>query len=226
MKYENVKKAVFIDRPNRFIANIIVDGKPSVCHVKNTGRCKELLVKNAEIYVQEVMKETRKTSYDLITVVKGNRLVNIDSQAPNTVFYEWLMEHKEEREITSIKREFTYKSSRFDFLIDTKKQKILTEVKGVTLEENDVVLFPDAPTERGIKHIKELAASMKEGFSPLMVFLIQMKDVSYFTPNRKTHKAFADELKAAFDAGVAVLAMDCMVTYDSITAGDFVKTVL
>jgi sugar fermentation stimulation protein A len=168
MKYENVKKAVFIDRPNRFIANIIVDGKPSVCHVKNTGRCKELLVKNAEIYVQEVMKETRKTSYDLITVVKGNRLVNIDSQAPNTVFYEWLMEHKEEREITSIKREFTYKSSRFDFLIETKKQKILTEVKGVTLEENDVVLFPDAPTERGVKHIKELAASMKEGFSLLL----------------------------------------------------------
>src|SRR5690554_1387198 len=131
MKYENIKKAIFINRPNRFIANITIEGKPAVCHVKNTGRCKELLVENAEIYVQQATKKDRKTPYDLISVVKGNRLVNIDSQAPNKVFHEWMIENKDELEIINVRPEFTYKNSRFDFFVETKKQKKLIEVKGV-----------------------------------------------------------------------------------------------
>ena len=224
--YEHIRKATFINRPNRFIANILIDGKREVCHVKNTGRCKELLVENAEIFVQETNKNTRKTKYDLISVVKGDRIVNIDSQAPNKVFYEWLMEQQESKLIKCIKPEYTYKSSRFDFYIETENQKILTEVKGVTLEEDGVVRFPDAPTERGLKHVKELTESINEGFTSLVVFIIQMKDVLYFTPNAKTHKAFAEALSEASDKGVKILALDCQVTQDSIAAKDFVKVVL
>lgn len=226
MMYEHIRKAIFINRPNRFIANILIDGKQEVCHVKNTGRCKELLLENAEIFVQESNNKTRKTKYDLISVVKGNRLVNIDSQAPNKVFHEWLLDQQISDQIDLIKPEYMYKSSRFDFYIETATQKNLTEVKGVTLEEEGVVLFPDAPTERGLKHIKELTESIKEGYSPHVVFIIQMKDVLYFTPNIKTHKAFAEALSKASDKGVKILALDCHITPNSITAKDFVKVVL
>lgn len=226
MKYERIRKAIFIDRPNRFIANIVIDGKREVCHVKNTGRCKELLVENAEIFVQEAINPARKTKYDLISVMKGERLVNIDSQAPNKVFYEWLMNRREWGELRRVRPEFTYNNSRFDFLIETDTKRILAEVKGVTLEEGGVVSFPDAPTERGVKHVTELAESIEDGFFPLVVFVIQMKNVLYFTPNAKTHQAFADALKEASRKGVELLAVDCLVTQDSMTMKDFVKIVL
>lgn len=226
MNYANIRRATFINRPNRFIANILVGGKPEVCHVKNTGRCKELLVENADIYVQESDNQNRKTRYDLISVVKGHRLINIDSQAPNKVFYEWLLKNDTNKLVRKIKTEYTYRSSRFDFYIETEQQKILVEVKGVTLEESGVVLFPDAPTERGLKHVKELTESIEDGFSPYVVFIVQMKDVLYFTPNNKTHRDFAEALSVAYGKGVKIQAIDCEVTSDSITAKDFVKVVL
>jgi len=221
--YENVKEAKFINRPNRFIANIEIDGKKEVCHVKNTGRCKELLVPNAKVYVQELNNSKRKTKYDLISVYKGKRLVNIDSMAPNKVFHEWVQESDLFKDITFVKAEAKYKNSRFDFYIETVKTKAFVEVKGVTLEENGVALFPDAPTERGVRHIYELIDSLDDGYEAWIVFIIQMKDVLYFTPNVKTHKAFGTALEEAHRCGVNIIAMDSIVTKNSIKAGDFVK---
>ncbi len=223
MKYDNVKRAKFLSRPNRFIANIEIDGQKEICHVKNTGRCKELLVPNATIYVQEVHSEHRNTKYDLISVYKGDRLVNVDSQVPNQVFHEWVLSSDLLPKIELIKPEYRYKKSRFDFYIETTEDNILVEVKGVTLEEKGVVLFPDAPTERGVKHITQLISSLSEGYQAYIVFIIQMKDVVYFTPNIKTHQAFGDILKAAHHMGVQIIALDCQVTKNSINAGDFVE---
>ncbi|HOJ09739.1 MAG TPA: DNA/RNA nuclease SfsA [Clostridiales bacterium] len=227
MEYKNIRQAKFICRPNRFISHIEIDGKIEICHVKNTGRCKELLVPGAVIFVQEFNIKTRKTKYDLISVYKGNRLINIDSQVPNKVFHEWLLNGnlvENITSITSIKPESKYRNSRFDFYIETvDNRRIFIEVKGVTLEENGVVLFPDAPTERGIKHITELCHCMNEGYEAYIVFVIQMKDVLYFTPNIKTHKAFGDALKAAKEQGAEIIALDTLVTESSITAGDFVE---
>ncbi|HHW30502.1 MAG TPA: DNA/RNA nuclease SfsA [Clostridiaceae bacterium] len=223
MKYKNVKEAKFIFRPNRFLANIEINGKSELCRVKNTGRCKELLIPGTKIYVQETDNQLRKTKYDLITVCKGNRLVNIDSQAPNKVFYDWVCESNYFDEIVLIKPESRYGNSRFDFYIETSSRKLFAEVKGVTLEEEGVVLFPDAPTERGIKHINELCQCMKDGYEAYMVFIVQMENVLYFTPNRKTHKAFGDALREAEKAGLHILALDCKVTEDSIVAKDFVN---
>lgn len=222
MKYKNIKQAKFLSRPNRFIANIEIDGKTEACHVKNTGRCKELLIPNATIFVQEFDSDKRKTKYDLISVYKGKRLVNIDSQAPNKVFYEWVKGGNLFKGITLIKPEYKYKNSRFDFYIETATAKTLVEVKGVTLEEKGVALFPDAPTERGLKHVIELCECIKEGFEAYIIFIIQMKDVLYFTPNIKTHKAFAEALTRAEKQGVKIIALDCQITKDSITARDFV----
>ena len=223
MKYKNIKQAKFLSRPNRFIANIEIDGKTEICHVKNTGRCKELLVPNADIFVQEIDSKKRKTKYDLISVYKGRRLVNIDSQAPNKVFYEWVKVGNLFKGITSVKPEYKYKNSRFDFYIETIKAKTLVEVKGVTLEENGAALFPDAPTERGLKHVIELSECIKEGFETYIIFIIQMKDVLYFTPNVKMHKAFAEALTRAEKQGVKIIALDSHVTEDSIIVGDFVE---
>lgn len=222
MVYKNIKQAKFLSRPNRFIANIEIDGKMEICHVKNTGRCKEILTPNATIFVQESDNTNRKTKYDLISVYKGRRLINIDSQVPNRVFHEWVLDNNMFGEITLIKPEYKYKNSRFDFYIETEKKRTLVEIKGVTLEENGIVMFPDAPTERGIKHIIELSQSLKEGYEAYIVFIIQMKDVLYFTPNNKTHKAFGDELINAQKKGVKVIAVDCEVTETSIQAQEFV----
>lgn len=222
MKYKNIKQAKFLSRPNRFIANIEIDGKTEACHVKNTGRCKELLIPNATIFVQEFDSDKRKTKYDLISVYKGKRLVNIDSQAPNKVFYEWVKGGNLFKGITLIKPEYKYKNSRFDFYIETATAKTLVEVKGVTLEEKGVALFPDAPTERGLKHVIELRECIKDGYEAYIIFIIQMKDVLYFTPNIKTHKAFAEALTRAEKQGVKIIALDCQITKDSITARDFV----
>jgi len=226
MLYKNIKQAKFINRPNRFIANIEIDGEIEVCHVKNTGRCKELLIPNATVFVQEFDSSKRKTKYDLISVYKGRRLVNIDSQAPNKVFHQWAMESNFFKDINFIKGEAKYKNSRFDFYIETARSKIFTEVKGVTLEENGVALFPDAPTERGVKHINELISSLDDGYEAWIVFIIQMKDILYFTPNVKTHEAFAKALEKAQICGVNVIALDSYVTKNSIKAGDFVKVKL
>ncbi|EPR13845.1 DNA/RNA nuclease SfsA [Ruminiclostridium papyrosolvens] len=211
MKYKNIHEGIFIERPNRFIAHVEIDGVTEVCHVKNTGRCKELLLPGAVVYAQKSDNPHRKTGFDLISVIKGSRHINIDSQVPNKVIREWLEKGNLFKNPTLIKPEAKYKNSRFDFYIETKEGKIFIEVKGVTLEENNVVLFPDAPTERGVRHINELIESLREGYKAYVIFVIQMKDVDYFTPNSVTHKEFADVLKSAHNKGVEILALDCVV---------------
>lgn len=226
MTYDFIREGIFISRPNRFIANVLIDGNTEVAHVKNTGRCRELLIEGVTVYLQEHKNAKRKTRWSLIGVKKEERLINIDSQAPNKVFYEWLKEGKLFKDIKYIKPEFTYKNSRIDFYIETNTDKILVEVKGVTLEEDNIVMFPDAPTERGVKHIYELCNSLEDGFLAYVAFIIQMSDVKYFTPNVRTHKAFADALKYAEHRGVQILALDCEVGENSLKIRDKVGIIL
>lgn len=226
MVYKNIHKAKFIDRPNRFIANILVDGKMEVCHVKNTGRCKELLIPGAEVFVQKFEGGIRKTKFDLISVVKNDRLVNIDSQVPNKVFHQFLLKGDFLEDITFIKPEARYKNSRFDFYVETQRDKIFIEVKGVTLEEDGTALFPDAPTQRGVKHLRELADCVNEGFIAYVVFVIQMKNVECFMPNVRTHPEFAQGLAQASDRGVNILAYDCNVGEDFIEISEKVEAVI
>jgi sugar fermentation stimulation protein A len=214
MKYNNIVKGEFIDRPNRFIANVIIDNEIEVCHVKNTGRCRELLIKGSTVYLQKSNNVNRKTKYDLIAVQKGDRLINMDSQIVNLVALEFVPGLFED--IVYIKPEYKYGNSRFDIYVETKIDKIFIEVKGVTLENDGVVSFPDAPTERGIKHLKELQKAVKEGYRAYVLFAVQMSGVKYFEPNIKTHPEFANELKKAKNNGVIPLAFDCAVTPDSI----------
>lgn len=223
MKYENIRRAKFISRPNRFIANIEIDGKIEICHVKNTGRCKELLTPYVDIFVQEFDSKIRKTKYDLISVYKGERLINMDSQVPNKVFGEWVKNCSMFENIKLIKAEQKYKNSRFDFYLEADDKKIFVEVKGVTLEEEGIVMFPDAPTERGLKHLNELSLCIDEGYEAYVFFIVQMKDVKYFTSNVKTHKEFAEALIKARQKGVNIIALDCDVKEDSITAMNFVE---
>lgn len=218
MKYENVKKAKFISRPNRFIAYIEIDGKTEVAHVKNTGRCRELLVPGAEIYVQEFDNTARKTKYDLIAVKKGDRLINMDSQVPNKVFGEWVQNGKFTDGVTLVRPETFYGDSRFDFYIEAGDRRIFVEVKGVTLEENGIVRFPDAPTERGVKHLRELTRAKEEGYEAFVAFIVQMDNVSYFEPNDATHLEFGQALREAARNGVSVIALSCHITPDSIEA--------
>lgn len=212
MRYENIVTGIFVDRPNRFIANVMIGGKSEVCHVKNTGRCRELLTPGAEVYLEVVQNPARKTKYDLISVKKGNLLINMDSQAPNIAVGEWLRAGNLFSDALLIKPEKKYGSSRFDFYIETPERKIFMEVKGVTLEEDGVVRFPDAPTERGIRHMEELISCIREGYEAYILFVIQMKNVKHFEPNDRTHQAFGDTLRKAHKAGVNVLAYDCVVT--------------
>lgn len=216
MRYENTCRAEFVSRPNRFIAHVLVDGSPVVCHVKNTGRCKELLVPGARVILQKSANPARKTAYDLIAVYKGERLINMDAAAPNAVCAEWLasggLGFKPER----IRAECKHGDSRFDFYLEHNGQGAFIEVKGVTLEEDGVVRFPDAPTERGVKHLRGLAQCVWEGYEAWAVFIIQMRGVQYFEPNWATHPAFAQALREARAAGVNVIALDCHVTEDSL----------
>lgn len=214
MKYSNIFKGEFVDRPNRFIANVIIDDKIEVCHVKNTGRCKELLVKGNTVYLQKSDNPDRKTKYDLIAVQKGERLINMDSQVVNHVVLEYIPNLFDK--IKYIKPEYKYGNSRFDIYVETESEKIFIEVKGVTLENNGVVRFPDAPTERGIKHLKELQKAVVEGYKAYVMFVVQMSDVKYFEPNSKTHPEFAKELRKAKNNGVVPLAFDCAVTPNSL----------
>lgn len=222
MKYENVKKGIFIDRPNRFIANVEIDGKKEVVHVKNTGRCKELLIEGVTVFVQEFENTTRKTKHDLIAVCKGKELYNIDSQAPNKVFGEWLSKSNYFGEVDYVKPECKYGDSRFDFYIEAKGRKIFVEIKGVTLEEDGVLMFPDAPTERGVKHINELCSCVENGYESFVCFIIQTEKAKYFTPNRRTHPEFAEALLKAKSKGVKIFCVNCKVGEDSLEIKDFV----
>ena len=222
MKYENMTKGRFISRPNRFIANVEINGVNEVCHVKNTGRCRELLVPGATVYVQESDNPNRKTKYSVIGVLKGNRKINMDSQVTNKVVHEWIVSGNLFKDIKLIRPEKKYKNSRFDFYVETNTEKAFIEVKGATLEEDNIVRFPDAPTERGVKHIHELCECIDEGYNAYIIFVIQMKDVLYFTPNDVTHKAFGDALREAEKKGVKIIAVDCNVTEDSIDIFDYV----
>ena len=214
MKYNNIIKGEFIDRPNRFIANVLIDNNIEVCHVKNTGRCKELLVKGSTVYLQKSDNPNRKTKYDLIAVQKGDRLINMDSQIANYVALELVPNLFDNIKI--FKPEYKYGNSRFDIYVETDTDKIFIEVKGVTLENDGVVSFPDAPTERGVKHLKELQKAVTEGYKAYVLFVVQMADVKFFEPNSKTHPEFAEELKKSKENGVVPLAYDCAVTPDSI----------
>jgi len=223
MKYKNIIKGKFIARPNRFIAEVEINGKIETCHVKNTGRCRELLIPSATVFVEENDNPKRKTKFSLIGVVKDKRLINMDSQVPNKIVHEWILKGNLFKDVTLIKPETTYNKSRFDFYVETKDRKVFIEVKGVTLEDNKVVRFPDAPTERGVKHIKELCDCLKEGYDAYIIFVIQMKDVLYFEPNDETHKEFGDALREAKKAGVNIVAVDCDVKEDSIDIIDYVE---
>lgn len=225
MKYKNIVKGKFISRPNRFIARVEIDGKIETVHVKNTGRCRELLLPDAVVYLSVADSPNRKTKYDLIATEKVTdsckvRLVNMDSQVVNDVAFEYLQSKMPN---TYIKREATYKNSRFDFYYENGVMRGFCEAKGVTLENNGIVSFPDAPTERGIKHLNELIEAKREGYEAFVLFIIQMADVEYFTPNDITHKAFGDALRNARENGVGVVAVDCLVTPDEITAKDMVE---
>jgi len=222
MKYENIKQGFFIERPNRFIANVAIGNKISMVHVKNTGRCKEILVHNAKVFLQESFDIKRKTKFDLISVYKGNMLINIDSQVPNKVFHEFLLKGDFIKNITLIKPEYTYGKSRFDFYVEAGERKIFIEVKGVTLEDNGVALFPDAPTERGVKHLKELCTAIKEGYEAYVIFIVQMNGTKYFTPS-PIDREFCDTIKKAKCFGVNIIAIDCFVTKDSIEAKNFIE---
>jgi len=223
MKYSNIVSGSFVSRPNRFIAKVNIDGTEHTVHVKNTGRCKELLVPGCTVFLEKSDNPNRKTIYDLVAVVKGHRIINMDSQAPNAVFARWV---KDKYPDVVVKREKTYKDSRFDCYIETEKDKIFVEVKGVTLEEDNCVRFPDAPTERGIKHIKGLVDAVQNGYRAAVFFVIQMEDVLSFSPNYDTQPRFGQALKEAQSAGVQVLAYSCKVTVDSLEIDKPVPVIL
>ena len=226
MKYNKVEQGIFKKRPNRFIAHVEINGKEEVCHVKNTGRCRELLVPGALVFLEESDNPNRKTKYDLIAVEKGERLINMDSQIPNKVVEEWLKEGNLFGTEAKVRREVVYGNSRFDLYIESGERKIFMEVKGVTLEESSVVRFPDAPTQRGVKHIHELVKCIKDGYEAYLMFVVQMEDVSYFEPNYKTHPEFAKVLKEAEKEGVHILAYDCVVRKDLINLAKPVRVYL
>ena len=213
MKYTNITKAKFIERPNRFIARVFVDGKEEIVHVKNTGRCKELLVPGCEVWLTAPGTPNRKTKYDLVAVRKSTGvLFNIDSQAPNKVAFEWLKAQDYDKVIP----EYTYGNSRIDFYMEKGKDKYLMEVKGCTLEVDGVGYFPDAPTERGVKHLRELAGGAGAGYKAMLAFVIQMDGVEEVRPNISTHKEFGIALEEAKAAGVKVIFLKCHVEPDEL----------
>ena len=217
MRYGNICRGRFLARPNRFVARVEVDGAEVVCHVKNTGRCRELLVPGAAVYLEKAGDAKRKTAFDLVAVEKGDLLINMDAQAPNRVFGEFAAQGRFLPGLTEIRPEYVWGDSRFDFRLEDDAGPILVEVKGVTLEEDGEVLFPDAPTERGVKHLRGLRRAAEEGLRAAVVFVIQMEGPRLFRPNDRTHPAFGEALREAAAAGVQVLAWDCRVTPDSLT---------
>ena len=247
MTYEHIVAGTFISRPNRFIAHVETGNRTVVCHVKNTGRCRELLIPGVTVILEfhpDAVLSGRKTEYDLIGVYKNGLLINMDSQAPNKAAWEWLVslgggQYTEKNHYPlgsyvpfDIRREATHGDSRFDLAFslrnrDTKAvSPAFMEVKGVTLEENGLALFPDAPTKRGIKHLKGLIRAHEEGYEAYVLFVIQMKGIRGFTPNDMTHPAFGDALRQAREAGVHMLAYDCLVTPDTMIVDSPVKVIL
>ena len=215
VKYGQVIRARFLARPNRFIAHAALEnGETAVCHVKNTGRCRELLVPGAAVYLERAANPGRKTAYDLIAVEKGTRLINMDAQAPNRVFGEWARTFEPSAE--TVKPEFPFGQSRLDFCLTGPQGLHLVEVKGVTLEENGNALFPDAPTERGTRHLHELIRAVEEGYQATAFFVIQMENALDFAPNDDTDPAFGQALRQAARAGVEIAAYSCRVTPGSI----------
>lgn len=214
MRYENMVPGTFLARPNRFVAHVEIDGKIQVVHVKNTGRCRELLPPGAKVWCQKSANPARKTAYDLISVQKGSRIINMDSQAPNGAVEEWLRSGGIAG-AEQIRREVFYGDSRFDFAFEKNGKPCFLEVKGVTLEQNGVCAFPDAPTVRGARHLRELVKAAREGYGAYVLFVIQMEDVKYLHPNDETDPEFGAALRDAQNAGVTVLAMECKVTPDS-----------
>ena len=217
MRYDKIRQAVFLRRPNRFIAVVSLDGREETCHVKNTGRCRELLVEGAAVILSEVPPGNRKTRFDLIAVYKEGRLINMDSQIVNGVFAEALPALDVFSDISLVKGEAVYGSSRFDFYVEHGTGRAYVEVKGVTLERNGIVFFPDAPTERGIKHVRELANCTEEGYEAYLIFVIQMSGVRYLSAEGSLHPDFWNAVGEAAAKGVKVLAYDCSVEEDSIT---------
>lgn len=222
MKYTNTRKAEFLDRPNRFIAHVRLGEEVETVHVKNTGRCKELLVPGTEVILEQSGNPARKTRYDLICVNKNGRWINMDSQIPNRAAAQWLRLGGYFPEEITVYTEKKYGNSRFDLYVESPERKAFIEVKGVTLEEDNIVRFPDAPTLRGVKHVEELIRCTEEGYEAYLLFVIQMKDVKCFQPNWKTHPEFGEALCRAERAGVKLLAYDCEVTEDSMEIRDAV----
>ena len=213
MRYGQVKKGIFLARPNRFIAHVALDGVETVCHVKNTGRCRELLVPGAAVYLEKGTNPGRKTAYDLIAVEKNGKLINMDAQAPNKLFAEWATQF--DPTAIAVHSEYRFGQSRLDFCLETPQGLHLVEVKGVTLEEDGHTRFPDAPTERGVKHLHELMHAVALGHRATAFFVIQMADAADFAPNDATHPAFGEALRQAQAAGVNIAAYCCRVTPDS-----------
>ncbi len=225
MYYANMIPGTFLARPNRFIALVEIEGKTETVHVKNTGRCRELLPAGARVWCQCAQNPNRKTKFDLITVQKGPRLINMDSQAPNTAAGEWLRRGGLGK-LENLRAESFHGDSRFDFSFTKDGQPCLLEVKGVTLEQDGVCAFPDAPTQRGAKHLKGLTEAAKAGYGAYVLFVIQMQDVKYLHPNDATDPAFGAALREAAENGVTVIAVDCQVTEDTIVIQNRVPVVL
>ncbi len=221
VEYQNMQPGTFLDRPNRFIAHVEIAGRVETVHVKNTGRCRELLPVGARVYCQRASNPARKTQYDLITVEKGERLINMDSQAPNAATMEWLRSGGL-GEIENLRPETFYGDSRFDFSFTKDGKQCYLEVKGVTLEEDGICAFPDAPTTRGSKHLRGLAGAAQAGYGAYVLFVIQMAQVKYLHPNDGTDSEFGNALRLAGKAGVHILAVECEVTPDSMKITNFV----
>ena len=226
MQYGRVISGRFLSRPNRFIAYVeTVDGIQTV-HVKNTGRCKELLIPGTTVYLEAGTNPNRKTAYDLIAVEKGNVLINMDAQAPNKVFAEWVISGGFSSDVIAVRPEYRYGESRLDFCLETYAGLHLVEVKGVTLEDSGAARFPDAPTERGIKHIQELQKAAEAGLQATLCFILQFADGKSVAPNDITHPAFGSALREAAKSGVNVIAYDCNITADSISIANPVPVIL
>lgn len=223
MNYSNTVAGTFVSRPNRFIAKVIINGVEETVHVKNTGRCRELLIPGVSVILTRSDNPKRKTQYDLIAVYKGDTLINMDSQAPNAAARELFMRLYPE---ASVRSEQTYGTSRFDFALDTPDGRTFVEVKGVTLERDGHAFFPDAPTDRGTRHLRELAAARQEGYGAAVLFLVQMKGIHALSPNEDTDPAFAAALREAHAAGVEILCYDCLITEDSMIADQPLSVIL
>lgn len=215
VRYGNTVRGTFVSRPNRFIAKVLVEGKEETVHVKNTGRCREILVPGTQVVLEDSRNPSRKTRYDLIAAYKGGNLINIDSQSPNKAFGEFITESGIFGGTPAVHPEYSHGDSRFDFYIESEGRRIFVEVKGVTREFDGVCMFPDAPTERGLKHLRGLERCVEEGYEAYLALIVQMKGMHVFVPDYETHPEFGREMERAEEMGVGILVYDCVVTEDS-----------